>query len=142
MRSAQILREKITSGQLTLGIIVTMHFWLELIEIARNAGLDYLIIDTEHTSWDDERVAQACAIGRMIDFPILIRPAETQARLVRMAARNACSCGSQRSLSSCHGLHSCSMRLGRASSNQSASWKGSPRPITPGISSFESRLSP
>ena len=86
MRSAQILREKITSGQLTLGIIVTMHFWLELIEIARNAGLDYLIIDTEHTSWDDERVAQACAIGRMIDFPILIRPAETQARLVRMAA--------------------------------------------------------
>ena len=29
MKSAQILREKITSGQVTLGLIVTMHFWLE-----------------------------------------------------------------------------------------------------------------
>jgi 2-keto-3-deoxy-L-rhamnonate aldolase RhmA len=86
VKSAQILREKIASGRLTLGVIATMHFWLELIEIARSAGLDYLIIDTEHTAWDDERVAQACALGRMLDFPILIRPPETRARLVRMAA--------------------------------------------------------
>jgi 2-keto-3-deoxy-L-rhamnonate aldolase RhmA len=86
VKSAQILREKIASGQLTLGIIVTMHFWLELIEMARDVGLDYIIIDTEHTAWDDERVSQACAIGRMVDFPILIRPSETRARLVRMAA--------------------------------------------------------
>ena len=86
MKSAQILRQKITSGQVTLGIITTMHFWLDLIEIARDAGLDYIIIDTEHTAWDDERIAQACAIGRMIDFPVLIRPAETRATLVRLAA--------------------------------------------------------
>lgn len=86
MKSAEILREKIFGGQLTIGIIATMHFWLGLIEIARSAGLDYVIIDTEHTAWDDERVAQACALGRMLDFPILIRPAETSAHLVRMAA--------------------------------------------------------
>ena len=86
MKSAQILRQKISSGQLTLGIITTMHFWLDIIELSRDAGLDYIIIDTEHTAWDDDRVAQACAIARMIDFPVLIRPSETRARLVRMAA--------------------------------------------------------
>jgi 2-keto-3-deoxy-L-rhamnonate aldolase RhmA len=86
LKSAQILRQKISSGQLTLGIIATMHFWLELIELARSAGLDYVIIDTEHTAWNDERVAQACAVARLIDFPVLIRPSETRARLVRMAA--------------------------------------------------------
>lgn len=86
MKSAEILRKKIADGQLTLGIIATMHFWLELIEIARSAGLDYVIIDNEHNVWDDERIAQACALGRMLDFPILIRPAETTAHLVRLAA--------------------------------------------------------
>jgi 2-keto-3-deoxy-L-rhamnonate aldolase RhmA len=85
MTSARILREKIKGERLTLGIMVTMHLWLEVIEIARNAGLDYLIIDTEHSAWDDELLANACAIGRMIDFPILIRPAETTYRMVRMA---------------------------------------------------------
>ena len=48
MKSAEILRKKIADGQLTLGIIATMHFCLELIEIARSAGLDYVIIDNEH----------------------------------------------------------------------------------------------
>ncbi|MFN0195523.1 MAG: HpcH/HpaI aldolase family protein [Planctomycetaceae bacterium] len=86
MKSAQILREKINSNQLTLGLIVTLHFWIDLIEIAKKAGLDYLILDLEHLHHDEETLAAACSIGRMIDFPILVRPAETDYRTVRLAA--------------------------------------------------------
>jgi 2-keto-3-deoxy-L-rhamnonate aldolase RhmA len=86
VRSAQLLREKINSNNLTLGVLCTYHFWFDLIEIGRKAGLDYLIIDTEHMAWSDQLLSEACAIGRMIDFPVLIRPAETNAHLVRLAA--------------------------------------------------------
>lgn len=86
MKSAKILREKINSNQITLGVLATFHFWPDMIEIARNAGLDYIIIDLEHLMHDHEKVATACAIGRMIDFPVLIRPPETQYTHIRMAA--------------------------------------------------------
>jgi 2-keto-3-deoxy-L-rhamnonate aldolase RhmA len=86
VKSAEILRRKIQNNELILGAIATMHFWPGLVEITRAAGLDYLIIDAEHTAWDEEQVTAACAIGRMVDFPVLIRPSETRGRLVRMAA--------------------------------------------------------
>ena len=86
MKSAQILCEKIRSEQLTLGILTTNHFWMELIEIARNAGLDYLIIDQEHGVFDEERVVDACSLGRLIDFPILIRPHQAEFNLLRRTA--------------------------------------------------------
>ena len=91
MKSAQILRQKINSGQLTLGFIATNHFWIELVEVARNAGLDYIIIDQEHVYFDEQLVSDACALGRLIDFPILIRPPETQYSFIRRAAdKGAC----------------------------------------------------
>lgn len=86
MKSAAILREKINSGRPTIGALATLHFWPELVEVARNAGLDYLIIDTEHLTHDAERVSTGCAIGRLIDFPVLIRPPETQYGPLRLAA--------------------------------------------------------
>jgi 2-keto-3-deoxy-L-rhamnonate aldolase RhmA len=86
VKSAQILREKINSNKLTLGVLCTYHFWFDLIEIAWRAGLDYLIIDTEHMAPSDQLLSEACPLGRLIDFPVLIRPAETEAHLVRLAA--------------------------------------------------------
>lgn len=86
MKSAQILREKIQGRMPTFGIIATYHFWFDLVEIARKSGLDYIIIDQEHHSFDSERVAEACALARMIDFPVLIRPPETEYSHIRLAA--------------------------------------------------------
>lgn len=86
MKTAQILRKKIDSGKLTLGILVTFHLWLDLIEIARDAGLDYVIVDLEHNDFGSDKVSEVCAVGRMIDFPILIRPAETEYTHIRLAA--------------------------------------------------------
>jgi 2-keto-3-deoxy-L-rhamnonate aldolase RhmA len=92
MNSAKILREKINQpGRLTLGVIVTFHLWHELLEICRNGGFDFIIIDQEHVAFDEELVASICSTARMIDFPVLIRPPETEYSYIRRALdKGAC----------------------------------------------------
>lgn len=85
MKTAKILREKIQNRTPITGAIVTFHLWPGIVEIARNAGLDYIIIDTEHIRFDEALVSDVCMIGRMIDFPILLRPHATDAETVRLA---------------------------------------------------------
>lgn len=86
MKSAKILREKISSESgITTGMICTFHFRPGMVEMAMKAGLDYLIIDLEHISYDAEMVGDACSIGRREDFPILIRPPSAEYTPVRMA---------------------------------------------------------
>jgi len=86
VKSAQILKQKINSGQLTLGAIATFHLWHGAVELARRCGLDYLIVDLEHLEHPAEAVADVCAIGRLLDFPVLIRPATAELVRVRLAA--------------------------------------------------------
>lgn len=74
MKTAARLRSRIDEGQLTTGILVSNHLWLELVEISLNAGLDYLIIDNEHGAFSPELIADVCAAGRMAELAILIRP--------------------------------------------------------------------
>jgi 2-keto-3-deoxy-L-rhamnonate aldolase RhmA len=74
MRAAARLKSKINQGQLTTGILVTNHLWLELVEICLNAGLDYMIIDNEHGAFSPELMADVCAAGRLADLAVLMRP--------------------------------------------------------------------
>ncbi len=85
MKSARILREKIDSENITVGAITTFHYWPGLVELAIQAGLDYLIIDLEHLTHDQEAVATGCTIGRLADFPVLIRPPAAEPTTVRLA---------------------------------------------------------
>jgi 2-keto-3-deoxy-L-rhamnonate aldolase RhmA len=85
MKSGALLKEKINRHQPAYGVMATFHFWPGLVEIAMNAGLDYLIIDLEHLTHAPEMVADACAIGRREGFPILIRPASAEFTTVRLA---------------------------------------------------------
>jgi len=86
MKAAQILRNKIDSdSEIATGILCTFHFWPGMVEIAMEAGLDYLIIDLEHLTFDAPMVAEACAIGRRKDFPILIRPPAAEFTPMRLA---------------------------------------------------------
>jgi 2-keto-3-deoxy-L-rhamnonate aldolase RhmA len=85
MKSAQILKRKINGNELTLGAMSTFHFWPGLVEIVMRAGLDYLIIDLEHLTHSSEKVAEACAIGRRENFPILIRPPAAEMVPLRLA---------------------------------------------------------
>jgi 2-keto-3-deoxy-L-rhamnonate aldolase RhmA len=92
MKSARILRQKMASGQPVIGMLCTNHFWLQLIELGMTAGLDYLIVDLEHQDHGSTLVSDACMIGRLTDFPILIRPARTDRESIRLAV-DAGACG-------------------------------------------------
>jgi len=85
MLPARRLREKLQGSEPVVGVMITNHLWLELIEIAQAAGLDYVIIDCEHFPHTPELMADACRLGRLIEFPVLIRPPESNATCVRTA---------------------------------------------------------
>lgn len=85
MKSAALLKQKIAGSTPVLGVISTYHFWPGLVELVMNAGLDYLIIDLEHLTHNAEQVAEACAIGRRADFPILVRPPSAEFTPMRLA---------------------------------------------------------
>ncbi len=84
MKSAQILKQKIQGNTLTTGLLATFHLWPGLVEMAMDAGLDYLIVDLEHVTFGDELVIQCCSLGRLMNFPVLIRPPNTNADTVRL----------------------------------------------------------
>jgi len=85
MKAARILKQKINDKSLAVGVLATFHFWPGLVELAIRADLDYIIIDLEHLTFSHEVVAEACAIGRRADFPILIRPPAAEFTPVRLA---------------------------------------------------------
>ena len=85
MKSAQLLREKLRKGDLTIGMIITTSLSLEMLEIATAAGMDYVIVDMEHVTHSDTLVADACRVGRMCNFPVLVRPPRTDAESIRLA---------------------------------------------------------
>jgi 2-keto-3-deoxy-L-rhamnonate aldolase RhmA len=85
MKTAKLLKEKIHSGDLTVGVMATFHCWPGLVEILLKAEVDYLIVDLEHTTHDAATVSQTCAMGRMVGLPVLIRPPATEPHLMALA---------------------------------------------------------
>jgi 2-keto-3-deoxy-L-rhamnonate aldolase RhmA len=85
MKAAKILKQKMDNKTLALGVLASFHFWPGMVELGMRAGLDYLIIDLEHLTFGAEAVAEACAIGRRADFPVLIRPAAAEFTPIRLA---------------------------------------------------------
>ena len=77
MQPAIELKNKLARSEPVLGILAIDHLWLELVEVAIHAGLDYLIVDTEHQSRDGAFVADVCRLGRVANFPVLLRPQRT-----------------------------------------------------------------
>jgi 2-keto-3-deoxy-L-rhamnonate aldolase RhmA len=85
MKPAVELIQKINSDRITTGLLATDHIWPRLVEMCKLAGLDYLIVDREHGPHDDSAVAHACHIGRLLDFPVLIRTVSCEYDQVRRA---------------------------------------------------------
>lgn len=83
MKAARILKQKINSDTVTTGILVSNHLWLDLVEISIRSGLDYLIIDDEHDTFSPELVGDVCAMGRLLDFAVLIRPIDHTMSTIR-----------------------------------------------------------
>ena len=54
-------------------------------EIYQSSGLDYLIVDREHGHFSDELVSQICQIGRLANFPVMMRTVSCEASVIRRA---------------------------------------------------------
>ncbi|RPI89782.1 MAG: hypothetical protein EHM42_02440, partial [Planctomycetaceae bacterium] len=86
MHPAKLLRDRITSDQITLGLLAIDHVWTDLVELSARGGFDYLIVCMEHGAADTELVAEVCATGRRMNFPVLIRPRSNDYTALRHAA--------------------------------------------------------
>jgi len=85
MQPAIELKRKILTPGPTLGVMISSNLSMELVEVAIASGLDYLIVDAEHMGHSPERIAEACRIGRLTNFPVLLRPARTDTESIGMA---------------------------------------------------------
>jgi 2-keto-3-deoxy-L-rhamnonate aldolase RhmA len=92
MQPARDLMEKVRRAEVVVGVLATDHVWTDLVEICVRAGLDYLIVDMEHGPHNTELVAEVCATGRRLDFPVLIRPRSNDYATLRLAVDLGC-CG-------------------------------------------------
>jgi 2-keto-3-deoxy-L-rhamnonate aldolase RhmA len=79
------MRQKLDDGKVVVGALATNHIWHDLVEVAIDAGLDYLIVDLEHGPHDASTVAQVCQLGRVAGFAVLIRTAANDFRRVGFA---------------------------------------------------------
>jgi 2-keto-3-deoxy-L-rhamnonate aldolase RhmA len=56
----------------------------ELVEVLALSGLDFIALDAEHAPFDRGRMDVCLAIGRALDFPVLVRvPDGTQAEILK-----------------------------------------------------------
>ncbi|MGY8655791.1 MAG: HpcH/HpaI aldolase family protein [Verrucomicrobiia bacterium] len=80
---AKQLKEKLASDAPVVGLMATDHAWPFLVEICQNAGLDYLVVDSEHGDFSDELVSHICQIGRLAGFPVLVRTISCETTVIR-----------------------------------------------------------
>ena len=85
MNAARRLKQRIANGELTTGLLASDHVWTDLVEISSRSGLDYLIVDMEHSSASTDLVADVCAAGRRAGFPVLVRPRSNDYPTIRLA---------------------------------------------------------
>lgn len=77
------LSEKIASGERVVGIMASDLVAPVLIEVAKKAGLDYIIVDREHGAFSDESVSEFCRVARMANYPVLIRTISSAPDVIR-----------------------------------------------------------
>lgn len=82
---AKRLKEQLAAHETVVGVMATDHVWPFLVELCQQGGLDYLIVDREHGYHTDEVVAQVCQVGRLADFPVLMRTVSCELSQVRRA---------------------------------------------------------
>ncbi|MEM8591118.1 MAG: aldolase/citrate lyase family protein [Pseudomonadota bacterium] len=66
-------KERMLAGEMLAGTFLKTPAY-ELIEVLAGSGLDFLCLDAEHAPFDRARMDMCLAMGRALDFPILVRP--------------------------------------------------------------------
>jgi 2-keto-3-deoxy-L-rhamnonate aldolase RhmA len=57
----------------------------QLIEVLAQSDLDFVCLDAEHAPFDRSAIDACCAIGRALDFPVLVRVADSSPREILQA---------------------------------------------------------
>ena len=73
---ANPLRAGVARGELQIGTWVNMMRNPASMTMFKQAGLDFVRIDMEHSSPSIETVSDFAAMGRALDFPVMVRPPE------------------------------------------------------------------
>lgn len=77
------LKARMVAGDRLVGTFLKTPS-VDLIEILSGSGLDFIVLDAEHAPWDRNRMDACLAIGRALDFPLLVRvPAGTPDELLK-----------------------------------------------------------
>lgn len=80
---AKRLKEQLAADDPVIGLMATDHAWPFLVEICQKSGLDYLVVDSEHGDFSDELVSHICQVGRLANFPVLVRTISCETTVVR-----------------------------------------------------------
>jgi 2-keto-3-deoxy-L-rhamnonate aldolase RhmA len=83
LSTAKHLKTQLESGETVIGLMATDHAWPFLVEVCQAGGLDYLVIDCEHGDFSDGLVSHICQIGRLANFPVLVRTISCETSVVR-----------------------------------------------------------
>ncbi|MDA7922797.1 hypothetical protein N9B73_13705, partial [Verrucomicrobiales bacterium] len=77
------LKEKLARDERVMGIMATDVLSPVLVEVAKQAGIDYIVVDREHGAFSDETVAEFCRVGRLANVAVLVRTISCEASVVR-----------------------------------------------------------
>lgn len=66
------LKARMVGGERLVGTFLKTPS-VDLIEILSGSGLDFLVLDAEHAPFDRMRMDACLAMGRALDFPLLVR---------------------------------------------------------------------
>lgn len=71
MAIAELRARMLSGARLSATFLKTPS--VDLIEILSQTGLDFIILDAEHAPFDRNRLDACLAVGRALDFPLLVR---------------------------------------------------------------------
>ena len=57
----------------------------QVVEVLAQSELDFVCLDAEHSPFDRSAIDACCAIGRALDFPVLVRVGDSSAREILQA---------------------------------------------------------
>jgi 2-keto-3-deoxy-L-rhamnonate aldolase RhmA len=69
-------RARSERGEVQVGTWVTMIRTPAVLTLLQTAGLDFVRVDMEHSSFSMETVADMATLARALDFPMVVRPPE------------------------------------------------------------------
>ena len=69
-------RARSERGEVQIGTWVTMIRTPAVLTLLQSAGLDFVRVDMEHSSFSMETVADMAMLARALDFPMVVRPPE------------------------------------------------------------------